>query len=98
MSLAITLTLNATSVSIFEEFSDVFNVGIEQLLKRFSCKFELMEINLDTQEILLYSSAFDSTDQKNILCLLKELQQLTLLPYVALINPSTGLILVTPHC
>ena len=96
--MSLVITLNATSASIFEEFSDVFYTGIEQLLKRSSCKFELLEINLGRQEILLYSSSLDSTDHKNILCLLKELQQLTLLPYVALINPSTGLILITPHC
>ncbi|MFX1534535.1 MAG: hypothetical protein ACFFDI_09970 [Promethearchaeota archaeon] len=72
-----------------------FYFGIARILAKYADKFRLVENYPDNHQLLLSMISSNSTDQEDIRNLLKELQQLTALPYVALMNPVTKLILIT---
>ena len=65
-----------------------------RILAKYADKFQLVENYPDNHQLLLSISS-TATDQEDIRNLLKELQQLTAMSYVALMNPVTKLVLIT---
>jgi hypothetical protein len=72
-----------------------FYLGLARILAKYADKFRLVENYPDNHQLLLSMVTSNAADQEDIRNLLKELQQLTALSYVALMNPVTKLILVT---
>ncbi|MFX0064757.1 MAG: hypothetical protein ACFFC7_21495 [Candidatus Hermodarchaeota archaeon] len=72
-----------------------FHYEIARILAKYADKFRLVENYPDNHQLLLSMISSNATDQEDIRNLLKELQQLTALSYVALMNPATKLILIT---
>ncbi|MFX0090575.1 MAG: hypothetical protein ACFFBD_02335 [Candidatus Hodarchaeota archaeon] len=95
--MGIAVTVGAISASAIQELSteSVFCSGLSNILEKFSGKFQLLEANSSNHQLLLSVLSPEAVDREDIRLFLKELQQLTMLPYVALMNPSMNLILVT---
>ena len=90
-------TVGTISGSLIPDISPEkeFYFGIARILAKYTDKFRLVENYPDNHQLLLSMISSNATDREDIRNLLRELQQLTALSYVALMNPVTKLILVT---
>ncbi|MFX1250629.1 MAG: hypothetical protein ACFFCZ_03360 [Promethearchaeota archaeon] len=91
------ITVGAISGSLIPNLTPEkeFYFGIARILAKYADKFRLVENYPNNHQLLLSMISSNATDQEDIRNLLKDLQELTALSYVALMNPVTKLILVT---